>query len=83
MFKQSNVEIIQAARAGSNTIHSCRFATVWTGTLNFSGKIFEKESLERVLDTPQRIILSNLECNQNLNESSLEAPSSTEAICDS
>jgi hypothetical protein len=46
MFRLSNVGIIQTAEADGNNIRSCRFATVWTGMLNLSNKIFEKESHE-------------------------------------
>jgi len=51
----SNVELIQPTNTDDNTIRSCRFATVQTGTLKLPNKPFEKESLVRTVDTPQRI----------------------------
>jgi hypothetical protein len=50
--------------------------------LNHSGKpnseLFSSvEGVERAVDAPQRISLSDLEASQNLKETSLEAPSST------
>ena len=52
------MELIQTTNTDGNTIRSCRFATVQTGTLSLLNKMFEKENPERLVDAPQRIILS-------------------------
>jgi len=70
----SNVELIQTTNTDGNTIRSCRFATVQTGTLKLPNKPFEKESLVRTVDTPQRISLSAGGFCQTLKETSLEPP---------
>ena len=66
MFRLSNVGIIQTAEADGNNTRSCRFATVWTGMLNLSNKIFEKESRDDY-GHPTGIIISELEYSWNLN----------------
>jgi hypothetical protein len=66
MFRLSNVGIIQTAEADGNNTRSCRFATVWTGMLNLSNKIFEKESRE-CYRHPTGITISELEYSWNSN----------------
>jgi len=39
-------ESFKLLKQTATTPRSCRFATVWTGMLNLSNKIFEKESRE-------------------------------------
>ena len=59
-------ESFKLLKQTATTPRSCRFATVWTGMLNLSNKIFEKESRDDY-GHPTGIIISELEYSWNLN----------------
>ncbi|MDY6776066.1 MAG: hypothetical protein SV253_08355 [Halobacteria archaeon] len=70
----SDVEIPSTSKADGNNHPVLVVLPCLTGKLNLPNKPFGKESLERAVDAPQRISLSDLESGQTLKETSLEAP---------